>query len=113
MAQCSRCFEHQEGAELGLNGMVNLGELLINVVNGNKPKMLTGLNQNGKWSGLRVTSSLNVDVAPPAKRPDLTRSGIYAERGKPVIFLFERKASRKASRWGGGYGITEKANAVL
>ena len=43
--QCSRCFQHQEGAELGLNGMDNLSELLINAVNGDKPKMLTGLNQ--------------------------------------------------------------------
>ena len=45
MEQCSRCFQHQEGAELGLNGMDNLCELPINVVNENKPKMLTGLNQ--------------------------------------------------------------------
>ncbi len=41
--------------------MVNESELLINVVNGNKPKMLRGLNQNGKWTGLRATSSLNED----------------------------------------------------
>ena len=68
--------------------MVNESELLINVVNGNKPKMLTGLNQKGKWSGLEATISSNVDVAPPAKRQNLTYSGIYAERGKPVIFLF-------------------------
>ncbi len=62
MEQCSRCFQHQEGTELGLNDMVNLCELPINVVNGNKPKMLTGLNQNGMWSGLEVTISSNVDV---------------------------------------------------
>jgi hypothetical protein len=30
---------------LGLNGMVNKSELLINVVKANKPKMLTGLDQ--------------------------------------------------------------------
>ncbi len=45
MEQCSRRFQHQEGTELGLNGMDNLCELLINVVIGRKPKMLTGLNQ--------------------------------------------------------------------
>ncbi len=30
-----------------LDGMTNLGELLINLVNLNKPKMLTGLDQKG------------------------------------------------------------------
>ena len=37
--------EHQCGRELGWDGMVNPGELLINVVRTNKPKMLTGLSQ--------------------------------------------------------------------
>ena len=71
--------------------MVNESESLINVVNGNKPKMLSGLNQNGKWSRLKVTIFFNVDAAPPAKRQDLLRSGIYAERGNPVIFLAKGK----------------------
>ena len=92
MEQCSRCFQHQEGAELGLNDMDNLCELLINVVIGSKPKMLTGLDQNGKWSGLEVTISSNVDAEPPAKRQVLNHSGIYAERGNPVIFLFEKES---------------------
>ncbi len=80
-----------------MSSMVNESELLINVVIGNKPKMLTGLNQNGMWSRLKATNSFNVDVAPPAKRQNLTYSGIYAERGKPVI-LPQGKANRKASR---------------
>ena len=33
-----------------LSGMVNVSELLINSVKYDKPKTLTGLNQNGKWS---------------------------------------------------------------
>ncbi len=32
---------------LGVDGMANLGELLINAVKANKPKMLRGLTQNG------------------------------------------------------------------
>jgi hypothetical protein len=32
--------QHQGGQELGLSGMVNLGEVLINVVTADKPKML-------------------------------------------------------------------------
>ena len=37
--------QHQGGRELELDGMVNKRESLINVVIGNKPKVLTGLNQ--------------------------------------------------------------------
>ncbi len=42
--------------------MVNESELPINVVNANKPKMLRGLNQNGKWSSSKVTTSFDVDT---------------------------------------------------
>ncbi len=42
--------QHQGGRELGLNGTVNIGESLINVVNTNKPKVLIGLSQKGKWT---------------------------------------------------------------
>ena len=34
-----------------VDGMANSGELPINVVRTNKPKTLTGLNQNGTWPG--------------------------------------------------------------
>ena len=37
--------QHQGGRELELDGMVNIGEPSINVVIGNKPKVLTGLDQ--------------------------------------------------------------------
>ena len=82
--------------------MVNESESLINVVNGNKPKMLTGLDQNGKWTSSQVTISIDEDVAPPAKRRHLTYSGIYAERGKPVILpLAGKQAVRRADRVAG------------
>jgi len=45
LEQCSLDCQHQGGQELGVNGMVNVSKLPINVVNANKPKMLTGLNQ--------------------------------------------------------------------
>ena len=34
-----------------MGGMVNTGELLLNVVTSDKPKMLTGLSQNGTVAG--------------------------------------------------------------
>ena len=95
MEQCSRCFEHQEGAELGLNGMVNRCELLINVRFWKQAKDAVRLEPKGREAGrsrLKVTIFFNVDVAPPAKRQDLTRLGIYAERGNPVIFLCEKES---------------------
>ena len=45
-------------------------------------------------------------------RRGLTHRGTCAERGKPAL-LPQGKASRKASRRECGYGIAEKANAVL
>lgn len=55
-------------------GKVNRCESLLNVVTANKPKGLTGLNQNGKWSGVGAIKSPTVDAAPPAERRDLPQS---------------------------------------
>ena len=70
--------------------MVNICELLINVVNCDKPtrklrvKMLTGLSQNGKGSGMDAPNSSIADTAPPAERQNLNHMGTCMERGKPV-----------------------------
>jgi hypothetical protein len=74
--------------------MANESELLLNVVIANKPKMLRGLNQNDKWSGSKVTSSFDADVAPPAKRQSLIHSGTHAERGKPVSLPLRESESQ-------------------
>jgi hypothetical protein len=51
---------------------------------------------------------------PPASRQGLNHHRVrVAERGKPVTPPETGKASRKASRRSGGYGIAEKANAGL
>ena len=72
--------------------MVNICELLINVVNCDKPKVLTGLSQNGKGSGMDAPNSSIADNAPPAERQNpslhsgqaLNHMGTCMERGKPV-----------------------------
>ena len=74
--------------------MVNRCKLLINVVKRNKPKMLTGLSQNGKGSGIGAPNSPIADGEPPAERQNLTHTGTCTERGKPVG-LPKGKASRK------------------
>ena len=63
--------------------MVNICELLINVVTCDKPtlilrvKMLTGLSQNGKGSGMDAPNSPTADNAPPAERQNLTHTGYW------------------------------------
>ena len=64
--------------------MVNTCELLINVVNWDKPKMLTGLGQNGKGSGMDAPNSSIADGEPPAERQNLTHTVTRTERGKPT-----------------------------
>src|SRR5262249_35698176 len=51
---------------------VNPGEVLIKAVRKDKPKMLSGLDQNGTWSGPGAVTSPGADDAPPAQRHDLT-----------------------------------------
>jgi len=90
--------QHQGGRDPGGSGKVNPGEVPINVVIYDKPKMLGGLNQKkGVWPGAEDKSSPAADVAPPAKRHNLTHSDRHRERGKPVA-LPSGKADRKASR---------------
>ena len=92
-----------------VDDMVNTCELLINVVNGNKPKVLTSpkrtnrLGPKGKWPGVRVSSSLTADDAPPANRRNPSASlrtgsnpfdGLSVERGKPVGLPLGKRAVR-------------------
>ena len=76
--------------------MVNICESLINVVSSNKPKMLIGLNQNGKWPGIDARTSSVADDEPPAERQDLTHTGTPTERGKPVSLPLGKQAVRCA-----------------
>jgi hypothetical protein len=57
--------------------MVNESESLINVVTPNKPKVLIGLGQKGKWPGAGATKSPVADGAPPAERRDLTHPLVF------------------------------------
>ena len=58
--------------------MVNTCELLINVVNWDKPKLLTGLGQNGEGSGMDASNSSIADNAPPAERQNLNPHRLLA-----------------------------------
>ena len=74
--------------------MSNIGELLINVVKYDKPKVLAGLDQKGKGSGMGAPNSPIADGEPPAKRRDPSatlragsnprRQGTCAKRGKLI-----------------------------
>jgi hypothetical protein len=100
--------------------MVNISELLINVVTCDKPKMLTGLSQNGKGSGMDAPNSSIADDAPPAERQNpslhsgqaLTHTGTGTERGKPVGSLgFARESEPQGTLMGLRVWMVEKAQA--
>ena len=68
--------------------------MLVKAVTIDKPKMLTGLNQKGKWSGTGAPNSPVADGAPPAERRDLTPGAI--ETMNKETPLSPRKGRRTA-----------------
>src|SRR5262245_38953012 len=71
-----------------MGGMVNTGELSINVVKMNKPKMLIGLGQNGTVVGTGAPPSPVTDTQ-HYRRTESTSPVLVdlVERGKPVSLL--------------------------
>ncbi len=74
--------------------MVNPSEVLIKAVNCDKPKMLSGLDQKGTWSGAEACHSPAADEVPPADRHDLTPGMI--EEVNEVTPLSPREGRRTA-----------------
>jgi hypothetical protein len=95
LGQCSLYCEHQGGQELGVSSKVNESELLINVVNANKPKMLRGLNQKVSGQAQGLQCPLSETIVPSAKRQHLTYSGTHAERGKPICLPLRESDSQE------------------
>src|SRR5262249_18420045 len=56
------------------------------------------LGPTGKWPGSGAEQSPDADLAPPAERRNLTRSGISAERGKPDLLLDSRGRGKPTVR---------------
>jgi hypothetical protein len=79
----SQFWQHRAGWEIGIDGMSNICELLINVVKYYKPKVPEGLNQKikGKVKGFYV--HLTQSIIPSAERQALTHLIELAEHGKP------------------------------
>ena len=71
-----------------MDGMVNTGELSINVVKSDKPKMLTGLSQNGTVAGIGFLQYPIMDTQ-RYRRTESTSPVLVnlVERGKPVSLL--------------------------
>jgi len=63
--------------------MCNICELPINAVRVNRPKMLIGLDQNGKGYGWSVRMSLHAIYDTPGGQADTNPSVKEAEHGKP------------------------------
>ena len=79
-------------SEAGLDGMASAGELPINAVKIDKPKMLCrkaeGLDQKVGGPEQGFSGTLPQTLRPPAERQGLTHPGTCVERGKPVVFPF-------------------------
>ena len=108
--------------------MANICELLINVVTGNKPKVLDCLQRQsnptkvhrlepkGKGSSIGAANSPIADVEPPAKRQSLTHaiwvlarnvvspqvSLVLGPEGQTQRQVERGKASREGRRWACG-----------
>ena len=74
----------------------------------NKPKVLTGLNQNGVRSGVVSEYWATMDVEPPAKLKGPIRSEIQAEQGKPVALPFYGKSTERKAVGAAGRGMQKK-----
>ena len=75
-----------------MEGMVNVCELVINVVNRDKPKMLTGLRHNGTVAGTG-SHGYPVMATQRSRRTESTSPVLVTlvERGKPVLLLLKRR----------------------
>jgi hypothetical protein len=76
-------WQHRAGWELGIDGMNNACELLINVVTKNKPKVLKGLDQKVRGMVKALYNRFRQSMIPPAERQVLTHLVKSAEHGKP------------------------------
>ena len=98
-ARNGRDCQHQGGRELGSGGRVNPGEPLVNVVMKSKPKVLTGLDQNGAGPVQGLATPLPQPSRSPAKRRNPPHpSGTRAERGNPVALLGNSQDSLSQGR---------------
>jgi hypothetical protein len=95
-----------------VDGMVNPGERLLNAVTYNKPKMLTGLGQNGMWWVQGLTSPLawtpTTTGGKSGPNPSGCSDGTREARRSPM-----RVGHRKSAQWNGGHRTLEKAKAGL
>ena len=67
-------------------------------------KVLSGLNQNGMWSGTGAHRSPVVDVAPPAERHDLTPGSIEEVNEVTPLSSREGRPSAKEADEAAGKG---------
>jgi hypothetical protein len=79
-----------------MDGMVNVCELLINVVNRDKPKMLTGLRQNGTVAGTGLHGYPVMDIQRYRRTESTSPVRVnLVERGKPVLLLLKRREGNR------------------
>jgi hypothetical protein len=97
-ARRSLICQHQGGLGARLDGKVNSGEPVINLVKHNRLKVLTSLNQNGMRRAVPLSHGNTRTTAPPGNNRNLRHCVNDTEHGKPVLLPYEWQANRKESR---------------
>lgn len=95
-------------AALGLSGMTNASELLINTVMYDKPKMLTGLNQKVRGRLPLIRFGGTRTSWPPVERQGLTHFVTLVEHGKPVSSPLKGRSTARKTIEGAGTGMWRK-----
>ncbi len=100
--------EQQRGQGLGLDDMASKCELPINVVNQNKPKLLTGLPKRDMARCRCYRLTCRRHSQPSANRQSLPHPGTDAERGKPTSLLTTGSTFVRSCDGDGGTGRWKK-----
>jgi hypothetical protein len=90
-------YQHQVVRELGLMVWPTKSESPINVVRGNKPKVLIGLNQKVCGPEQALADFLPQARRPPAKRRGLTHLGACDTRSRLQLLRLDQEDSTKCS----------------
>ena len=80
----SRICQHRGGLGARLDGKVNSGEPVINLVKHNRLKVLTSLNQNGMRRAVPLSHGNTRTTAPSGNNRNLRHRVNDTEHGKPV-----------------------------
>ena len=94
----SRICQHRGGLGARLDGKVNSGEPVINLVKHNRLKVLTSLNQNGMRQAVPLSHGNTRTTAPPGNNRTYAIVSTTRNTVSPYCCHVNGKANRKGSQ---------------